>query len=216
MNKQINSFSPVFNKYRLKSQFETLSEFGEALAREGFVYEDSIFSRWKNGDRFPTKRTLLLAIIKVFIKHKGINQPQEANELLLTAAQPSLTIQEQTEVFKYYYIANAKILEIFTENDAIYLAENLLGKPYFLLNINKIKTIYQQTKYSPVKFINILKQINDNPQTVDSVIQQLYFKDMVLNDNSNLSNKPYSKKTLELSYFLTKNPPHFYGGFIIH
>jgi len=72
MTHEYKKFSEVFNKYRLKAQFETLAQFGEALAREGFHYEDSMFSRWKNGHREPKRRKLILAIIRVFIKYKSI------------------------------------------------------------------------------------------------------------------------------------------------
>ncbi len=75
-------FSSLFKKFRLRAEFATLSEFGEALAHEGYIYEDSIFSRWQNGDRVPTNRRLLITVLKVFIRREAITSVKEANVFL--------------------------------------------------------------------------------------------------------------------------------------
>ena len=79
------SFAELFKKYRLKSEFQTISEFGDALVEKGFRYEDSIFSRWQKGTRVPTERKLLLTILQVFIERKAIISLEEANEFLNSA-----------------------------------------------------------------------------------------------------------------------------------
>jgi len=79
---KISTFSELFKKYRLKSEFETLSQFGDALAEEGFIYEDSIFSHWQKGDRIPKQRELLLTILNIFIKKGAIADIKEANVLM--------------------------------------------------------------------------------------------------------------------------------------
>ncbi len=61
------AFSNLFKKFRLRSGFATLSEFADALAQEGFVYEDSIFSHWQKGDRIPKERGLLIGLLNVFM-----------------------------------------------------------------------------------------------------------------------------------------------------
>jgi len=88
------SFGKLFKKFRLKSQFSTLSEFGKALADEGFIYEDSILSRWQQGTRIPSNRNLLLTIIKIFVKRRGIISIKEANSFIDSAGQGYLTERE--------------------------------------------------------------------------------------------------------------------------
>jgi hypothetical protein len=78
------SFSKLFNYYRLRAGFETLRQFGDTLAKHGFVYEDSTFSRWKSGTRMPRKRKVVLAVIMLLVQHHAITTVDEANELLLS------------------------------------------------------------------------------------------------------------------------------------
>ncbi len=86
-----NSFSALFKKYRLKAEFSSLAEFGKALADEGYIYEDSIFSRWQRGDRIPHDRSLLIAIVKIFIKRGSVTSPKDANLFLESAGQGYIT-----------------------------------------------------------------------------------------------------------------------------
>ena len=89
-----SAFGKLFKKFRLKSEFSSLSEFGKALADEGFVYEDSALSRWQNGNRIPTSRNLLVKLVKIFISRDGIKSLREANSLLESAGQGYLTESE--------------------------------------------------------------------------------------------------------------------------
>lgn len=82
MNKKQLVFSTLFKKYRLRSEIETLAEFADLLASEGMSYAISLFTRWQNGQRVPTDRRALLAMIKIFVRRGGINSVDEANELL--------------------------------------------------------------------------------------------------------------------------------------
>ncbi len=82
MTKLNRQFALLFKKYRLRSEIETLAEFGDLLAQEGIVYENSIFTRWQNGDRVPSDRKVLLTIIKLFMRNGGIKTFIEANNLL--------------------------------------------------------------------------------------------------------------------------------------
>lgn len=91
---QKNKFSYLFRKYRLKSEFETLSDFGNALAEKGRIYEDSLFSHWQKGSRVPSDRTLLLKIISLFSELHGINSIAESNEFLEAAGLSALTTEE--------------------------------------------------------------------------------------------------------------------------
>lgn len=46
MSKESNlDFGRLFKRFRLKSEFETLSQLGDVMATQGFSYEDSIYSR---------------------------------------------------------------------------------------------------------------------------------------------------------------------------
>ncbi len=97
-------FKNLFKKYRLKSGFATLGEFGKTLAEEGLIFEDSLFSRWQRGSRIPRDRHILLNLIKVFTKNGGINTLKEANDLLASADQGYL-MEEEIQI-----ITNPKIL----------------------------------------------------------------------------------------------------------
>jgi hypothetical protein len=82
MGKVNYTFSELFNLYRLKSGLDTYAKLGQALADEGFVYEDTIFSKWKSGDRAPRDRDVVKALLKVFIKQEAINSIEEADRVL--------------------------------------------------------------------------------------------------------------------------------------
>jgi len=95
MENSFLSFGELFKKFRLKSGLTSLSEFGETLADEGLVYEDSLFSRWQNNQRIPRGRRLLLRIIEVFIQKKGISNLEEVNFFLESAGQGFVTKIEE-------------------------------------------------------------------------------------------------------------------------
>lgn len=65
-----DSFASLFKKYRLRSEIETLSQFGDLLAQEGLVYENSLFTHWQKGDRVPKDRKVVLKTIVIFVRHK--------------------------------------------------------------------------------------------------------------------------------------------------
>ncbi|MBI4009374.1 hypothetical protein HY357_04010 [Candidatus Roizmanbacteria bacterium] len=87
-------FATLFKKYRLRSEFETLSEFGNTLAMEGIPYESSLFSRWQKGERIPRDRRLFITMIKIFVKRNGITSLKEANQFLESTGQGYLTEKE--------------------------------------------------------------------------------------------------------------------------
>lgn len=101
-----DTFGELFRKYRLKSEFSTLSEFGDALAQRGFIYEDSIYSHWQKNTRLPKSRKLLLALVKLFVEKGGILTVSDANEFLESADQGYLTSEELAWVAK-----NARLQE---------------------------------------------------------------------------------------------------------
>ena len=88
-----STFAALFKKYRLRSEFGTLSELADAMAEEGYVYEYSLYSHWQKGDRIPNRDTLL-AIIKLFVKRKGISEVGEINQLLSSTGEGYLTHAE--------------------------------------------------------------------------------------------------------------------------
>ncbi len=103
------TFGELFRKFRLKSEFPTLSQFGNALAQEGFIYEDSIYSHWQKNIRVPKNRKLLLAFIKIFIERGGMKTMNEANTLLESAGQGYLTQEEQSIVTKNIHFQHDSI-----------------------------------------------------------------------------------------------------------
>lgn len=92
------SFGKLFKKFRLKSEFLSLSDLGHALADEGLMYEDSALSRWQNGNRIPLDRGLMITLVKIFIKRGGIKSLQEANKLLESAGHGYLTEIEMEKI----------------------------------------------------------------------------------------------------------------------
>lgn len=97
--KSMISFNALFKFYRLRAAIPTLSEFGKALAEEGFAYEDSIFSRWQMGNRIPNNRNLLVSMLKIFIDRGSITSLEEANTLLESAGQGYVTDSEGKRLF---------------------------------------------------------------------------------------------------------------------
>jgi hypothetical protein len=100
-DKKYKNFAALFNSYRLKAGYETLVQFAAALSEEGYAYEDSIFSRWKNGDRIPRNRKVILAVIKLFIKRGVISSKKQVNNFLLSLDQRDLTDFEAHQLFTY-------------------------------------------------------------------------------------------------------------------
>ena len=91
-------FAILFKKYRLRSEIESLSEFGNLLAEEGMVYENSLFTRWQNGERVPCDRRVVLTMIRLFVKRGGINSADEANMILESLDLRDLSNEEVEEI----------------------------------------------------------------------------------------------------------------------
>ncbi|MBI4009375.1 hypothetical protein HY357_04015 [Candidatus Roizmanbacteria bacterium] len=92
------AFASLFRKYRLRSEFQTLSAFGEALYENGIIFDDSLFSHWQKGDRVPDRRTIL-ALIRIFHKKKAIAELEEANSFMESAGHGYLTNSERKILF---------------------------------------------------------------------------------------------------------------------
>lgn len=100
------SFGELFKKFRLRSGFSSLSEFGKTLADEGLIYEDSLFSRWQNNQRIPKARNILFKIIKVFIQRGGISNLRNINLLLESAQQGFVTEVEKNLLLPILKVEN--------------------------------------------------------------------------------------------------------------
>ena len=122
-----NTFSSLFRKFRLRSEFLSLSDLGHALADEGLVYEDSALSRWQNGNRIPLDRNLLIILIKIFIRRKGITSLHDANMLLESAGQGYLT---ESEI--------KKISNRFVPEDRLKLADKIVD---YISSVGKSKRV---------------------------------------------------------------------------
>lgn len=94
MTKSNQRFASLFKKYRLRSEIETLAEFGDLLAQEGIVYENSLFTRWQKGERVPSDRKVMISILKVFVKRGGIHSRHELNQLFESSGLGYLTDYE--------------------------------------------------------------------------------------------------------------------------
>jgi len=109
MTQSNNTFGELFKKYRLKSEFSTLAEFGNELAAQGFVYEDSIYSHWQKNVRVPKDRKLLLTIVELFVKRSGIRTIAEANVFLASAGQGYLSPFELAPLEVYAHFSHEAI-----------------------------------------------------------------------------------------------------------
>ena len=87
-------FASLFKKYRLRSEFATLSALGERLYKEGAIFEDSLFSHWQVGDRVPDRKTTLV-LIRIFHKQRAMTTPDEANAFMESAGLGYLTADEK-------------------------------------------------------------------------------------------------------------------------
>lgn len=111
----MRTFASLFKKYRLRSEIQTLSEFGDLLAEEGIVYENSLYTRWQRGERVPRERKVILAIIKVFVKHDAISSMEEVSKLLESTGQRDLYPEEY------------KLLPVLDNRDEMILTTSLGG-----------------------------------------------------------------------------------------
>jgi hypothetical protein len=96
----MKNFGELFKKYRLRAEFESLTSFADALSEKGHFYELSIFCHWQKGRRIPTKRTVLITLITLFIERGAIQTVTAANEFLESADHGYLTNREQEQLFK--------------------------------------------------------------------------------------------------------------------
>lgn len=131
-----SDFAALFKKHRLKSELETLSEFGDLLAEEGYIYENSLFTRWQNGERIPKDRKLLITIIELFVKRGGLKDENEANLFLEAANQRDLNEKEISELNQYFHVMKQTLpeqIEIFVGREQI-----IKDVSWMLLNKKKV------------------------------------------------------------------------------
>ena len=95
-----SNFGGLFKKFRLKSGFATIREFGGRLSEKGFPFEDSLFSHWQKNTRIPKDRRLLLTVIDVFLERGGISSTRDINMFLESVGQGYLTEQESINLTK--------------------------------------------------------------------------------------------------------------------
>lgn len=91
----MEEFGILFKKYRLRAEFASLSEFGDALMLKGYLYDISIISRWQKGKKIPTKRKVLVEVLKIFVERGAITSLEQANAFLESSGHGYLTYTEQ-------------------------------------------------------------------------------------------------------------------------
>lgn len=94
----MQNFAILFKKYRLRSEFETFSAFGDALSEKGYHYDESIFSHWQKGSRIPSNRQLLLTLITIFKERNSLSSLNEANDFLESVGLGYLTDEEKEKL----------------------------------------------------------------------------------------------------------------------
>lgn len=98
-----SDFGELFKKFRLRSEIETLTAFGNLLAEKGFSYETSLFTRWQNGQRVPRNRKILLTMVEVFVRRGGIQTEEEITTFLAMANQRDLNDRERLYYQQFFH-----------------------------------------------------------------------------------------------------------------
>ena len=106
----MKTFGELFKKYRLRAEFASLSEFANAFSQKGYFYDLSIFSHWQKGERVPTRRAILIALVALFTERGSMCTIQEANEFLESAEHGYLTEKEQSILFSLIPAFNSQTL----------------------------------------------------------------------------------------------------------
>lgn len=150
----------MFKRYRLRSGFATLSEFGNTLADEGLIFENSLFSHWQNGTRVPKDRNTILTLIKLLIKNGGINKLNEANNFLESAGQGYLTNNETQLLTPYIKIKDSEneiSLETLADStDKLWNLENQINKSYTMIYEGKPSEAYSKLD----SIIKLIQRLN--------------------------------------------------------
>lgn len=130
-------FGQLFKKYRLKAGFATLRELGDYLASRGIIYDESLFSRWQNGERVPKDRRLLLNLIDIFIQNEAISDKEEANLFLALANQRDL---DEEELIMFSNKLQNKVLINIPEEPSLFIGREkyLREISWHLLNKNPV------------------------------------------------------------------------------
>lgn len=132
-------FGDLFKKYRLKSEFSTLSELANTLSQDyGLVFEESTLSRWQAGNRIPRDRHTLRILVEIFIKRKGIVDLKEANRFFELAGQGYLTERETHDLPPLFntlspFQAPREISHFIGRNEYINQIETTINKSNMLI-----------------------------------------------------------------------------------
>lgn len=92
------NFAQLFKFYKFNSGFKTYSQFANALAKKGIIYDLSLFSHWQRGSRVPKKRELLLILIEIFTDTGAIKYQEQANIFLQSANKKNLSNFEKEKL----------------------------------------------------------------------------------------------------------------------
>lgn len=137
------TFHELFKRYPLRSEFESLSELGNALAEKGLIYEDSIYSHWQKGTKVPSNRHTLLVLLELFIEREALTSEHQINELLSSAGQGYLTSEEKKD------LQLNKFIQIHSKVDGLSLVNGLRGAKkignseiMYFRGKNEVHTIY--------------------------------------------------------------------------
>ncbi|HRN69860.1 MAG TPA: hypothetical protein PLS49_01635 [Candidatus Woesebacteria bacterium] len=186
-------FAALFKKYRLRSEIETLAEFGDLLAQEGIVYEDSLFAKWQKGERVPSDRKIILTIIRLFIKLGGIQTIQESNIFFKALNQQNLSTEEQQILYDYKSLDNDLNIFLYAsplsdkfDNNIDLIYQNIQNLGYIHLNNEPkkhrlralMKKIDNGEDEHLMEYKKIIQGFVENIKTADICIFETSFKSL--------------------------------------
>jgi len=161
----IAQFASLFKRFRLRSEIETLAEFGDLLAQEGIVYETSLFTRWQKGERVPRDRNVIIAMIRLFIKLGGITTLEESNNILESANLRSLTGDEIRYLNTFLFSQNKSN---YTDRRKIFLYASPLSNTFdkyinvIYKEIEKMNYINVNNEVQTHRLRSLMKKIENN------------------------------------------------------
>lgn len=137
-----NEFGSLFKTLRLRGSFFTLQDLTAALDTEGLHIDPTLLSHWQRGARLPKDREIILFLLKVLIKGRGILSLQEANLFCASAGMGYLTDQEAQLFFPHQKTISTSSMH--KDTLQIYFTASIVQRDELGANYNRIIQVLEQ------------------------------------------------------------------------